>query len=114
MLKRLIVLALPLALCVASLALAAEPSGEQHRGEIMSVDTGAKTITVKIVTNGTRENHIYKIVDGTTIIRDANQKVIGFGDLKDGQHISVVSKKVSGDRVAMEITIKAVKSSKKK
>lgn len=114
MLKRMIVLALPIALCVAGLAVANEPSGEQHRGEIMSVDTSAKTITVKITASGNKENHIYKIVDGTTIIRDANQKVIGFGDLKDGQHVQVVSKKKGGDRIAMEVTLKNTKSSKSK
>lgn len=114
MLKRLLVLALPAALCLASFAIAAEPTGAQHRGEIMSVDREAKTITVKIVTNDSRENHVYHVVDGVTVIRDPDQKVISFGDLKAGQHISIHSRREKGDRVAMEITLKPAKGSKKK
>lgn len=107
--KRILALALPVLLCVTSLALAAQASSEQHRGELMAVDKDAKTITVKIMSNTEKETHVYKVVDGVTIIRDANMKVITFADLKAGVHLNVVSKKEKGDRIAKEITLKADK-----
>jgi len=114
MMKRMFALALPVAILLATVTFAAQEGGEQHRGEIMAIDTAGKTITVKIVTNGEKMNHVYSVQDGVTIIRDANLKTIAFSDLKNGMHVQVDSKKKGGDRIATEITVKTTKGSKKK
>jgi len=111
--KSMAVSAALLLCCLAGAAFAAEVSGTQHRGELMAVDKDSKTITVKILTNGNKESHVYQIKDGFTIIRDENQKTISLSDLKAGQHVVIVSDKEKGDRVAKEVTIKAEKKKKK-
>ncbi|MBI3448002.1 MAG: hypothetical protein HY049_03655 [Acidobacteria bacterium] len=114
MMKRMFALALPVALLLATVTFAAQQGGEVHRGEIMGIDTAAKTLTVKIVSNGDKMNHVYTVQDGVTVIRDANLKTITFADLKNGMHVQVDSTRKGGDRIATQITIKTTKGSKKK
>ena len=74
--------------------------GGQVTGEIMAIDTAAKTLTVKGANNdgGTYVTNAY-----TTIMN--GDKTIGLGDLKKGWHVAVTSDRKDGKNLAQYVTV---------
>ena len=96
-----------LMLLVAATGLHAQPRQEQSTdvggqvtGEIMAIDSAAKTLTVK---GANKDGGTYVTNAYTTIMN--GDKAIGLTDLKKGWHVAVTSDQKSGKNVAQYITV---------
>ena len=74
--------------------------GGQVTGEILAIDSAAKTLTVK---GANKDGGVYLTNSYTTIMN--GDKSIQLGDLKKGWHVAVTSDQKSGKNVAQYITV---------
>jgi len=74
--------------------------GGQVTGEIMAIDSAAKTLTV---VGANKDGGVYLTNSYTTIMN--GDKSIKLGDLKKGWHVAVTSDRKDGKNVAQYITV---------
>ena len=89
----------------------AEDEKGVHHGEIVAVDTSAKSITLKYKTEGleTKETNVFFVTAKTTIL-DADDKPMPFENLKAGMKVKVKTHKDQGRREVIEIQVKPEKN----
>jgi len=85
----------------------------EHPGEILAIDTNAKTFTVRIVKLEEKDTHVYAFTDKTTIKDKETGKALTFADLSVGDKVIITGRHKDGKRVAIEIVVKPEKKKEK-
>ncbi len=87
-----------------TLVVAADPPRQAKAvGEIVSIDAAGKTVVVKIEGQGSSENAIFVVPDGAKVVKEG--KAAKFGDLAEGDRVTVSYRAEGGKNVAISIDI---------